>query len=121
MTTKIYFFDPDNQNAFSHLDIINDTAQVPANATTIAPIDADGKVLLNPTWNGTSWVGVDEETWRNSLPDVEHVTVTPSEKDTQIALLTGELLQTKQAFAHQGQQIASLTAELLAHIKTTAK
>ena len=121
MTKKIYFFDLDKHNAFSYFDIIKDDAPVPTNATTIAPFDNAGKALLNPTWNGSAWVGVDEETWRKSLPDVEHDSVTPSDMNNQIAMLTAELLQNKKVINQQGQQIASLTSALLAHTKSTTK
>lgn len=119
MATKIYFFDPANQNAFSHFDIVTESAPLPANATTIEPFDNNGKPLLNPTWNGTSWVGVDEETWRKSLPDVEHGPEAPTPTQQAISALTNQLLTTQTKLAQQDQQIAALTGELLKQIKTT--
>jgi hypothetical protein len=121
MSTKIYFFDPDKQNAFSYFDIVADDAPVPSNGTTIEPFDNNGIPLLNPTWNGTSWVGVDEETWRKSLPDVEHDAATATDKDKQIALISAEMLQHKKLLNQQGQQIVSLTTEMLKLTKGAAK
>lgn len=119
MSKKIYFFDSTNKNAFSYFDIIEDDAQVPANATTVAPFDNEGKPLLNPTWNGLAWSGVDEETWRKSLPEVPHEEVKeePNSDDQKISALTAQLLQTQMTVKQQGMQIASLTGALLANTK----
>lgn len=119
MSKKIYFFEPANKNAFSYFDIIEDDAQVPANATTVAPFDNEGKPLLNPTWNGSAWIGVDEETWRKSLPEVPHEDVKeePNNSDQTIIALTAQLLQTQMTVKQQGAQIASLTGALLANTK----
>lgn len=121
MSKKIYFFEPTNKNAFSYFDIIEDDAQVPANATTVAPFDNEGKPLLNPTWNGSAWTGVDEETWRKSLPEVPHEDVKeePNSDDQTISMLTAQLLQTQMTVNQQGKQIASLTSALLANAKST--
>ena len=113
MLIKIYFFDPANHNSFSHFDLIKDDAPIPANATTIAPFDNAGNSLLSPSWSGTSWVGVDKATWLHNLTDVKHDAVTVPVTDTQITLLTAELLQTKKTLYQQGQQITALTATLL--------
>lgn len=119
MSKKIYFFEPTSKNAFSYFDIIEDDAQVPVNATTVAPFDNEGKPLLNPTWNGSSWDGVDEETWRKSLPEVPHEEVKeePNNSDQTISALTAQLLQTQMTVKQQGAQIASLTGALLANAK----
>lgn len=119
MAKKIYFFDSTNKNAFSYFDIVEDDAQVPANATIIAPFDNEGKPLLNPTWNGSAWTGVDEETWRKSLPEVPHEEVNekPNSDDQAISALTAQLLQTQVMVKQQGTQIASLTGALLANVK----
>lgn len=119
MAKKIYFFEPTNKNAFSYFDIIEDDAQVPANATTVAPFDNEGKPLLNPTWNGSAWTGVDEETWRKSLPEVPHEEVKeePNNSDQAISTLTTQLLQTQMTVKQQSAQIASLTGALLANTK----
>lgn len=122
MSKKIYFFEPTSKNAFSYFDIIEDDAQVPANATTVAPFDNEGKPLLNPTWNGSSWTGVDEETWRKSLPEVPHEEIKeePNSDDKTISMLTAQLLQTQMMVKQQGTQIASLTGALLANAKAKA-
>lgn len=119
MAKKIYFFEPTNKNAFSYFDIIEDDAQVPANVTTVAPFDNEGKPLLNPTWNGSAWTGVDEETWRKSLPEVPHEEVKeePNNSDQTIIALTAQLLQTQMTVKQQGTQIASLTGALLTNAK----
>lgn len=121
MSKKIYFFEPANKNAFSYFDIIDDDAQVPANATTVAPFDNEGKPLLNPTWNGSAWTGVDEETWRKSLPEVPHEETKEeaNSDDKTISMLTAQLLQTQMTVNQQGKQIASLTSALLANAKAT--
>lgn len=119
MSKKIYFFEPTNKNAFSYFDICDDDAQVPANATTVAPFDNKGKPLLNPTWNGSAWSGVDEETWRKSLPEVPHEEANEKSNsdDQKISALTAQLLQTQMTVKQQGMQIASLTGALLANTK----
>ena len=114
MSKKIYFWEPTEKNAFSYFDIVEDDAQVPANATTIAPLDSEGKALLNPTWNGSGWIGVDEETWNKSLPEAPHEETVeePSTDDKAISALTTQLLQTQMAVKQQGAQIASLTSTI---------
>ncbi|MBE7388327.1 hypothetical protein ING81_10570, partial [Ligilactobacillus salivarius] len=52
---QIYFYDENKK--FISYDVIEDTAEIPANATTVEPVDSNGVGLYDPTWNESthSW------------------------------------------------------------------
>ncbi|MBE7392884.1 hypothetical protein ING78_11430, partial [Ligilactobacillus salivarius] len=52
---QIYFYDENKK--FISYDVIDDAAEVPANATTVEPVDSNGVGLYDPTWNESthSW------------------------------------------------------------------
>ena len=58
----IYYFD--ENNIFTHTDIIEDGGTLPQNATTVAPVDSNGAGLYEPvTWHADTktWSGATKE------------------------------------------------------------
>lgn len=70
---QIYFYDKDTK-VFTSYDVIDDAAEVPANATTVEPVDSNGVGLYDPTWNENtnSWDSLTEEEWKKkyTVPEV---------------------------------------------------
>lgn len=71
---QVYFYDKDTKE-FAGYDVIEDTAEIPANATTVKPIDSNGVGLYDPTWNESthSWDSLTEEEWKKkyTIPEVK--------------------------------------------------
>lgn len=125
MSTQIFYYDPSTY-AYTHTELIDETQPVPADATTIRPVDAAGNGLLDPTWNGNAWVPMTATDFVNKHKDngttgAYTPTILPTSQDKTIATLTTQLAQSQKTIIMQGQQIASLTAALLAHTKETTK
>lgn len=75
---KIYFYDENKK--FISYDVIDDAAEVPANATLVEPVDENGVGLYDPTWNETtnSWDSLTEEEWKK-----KYTTEQPKPEPTQ--------------------------------------
>lgn len=71
---QVYFYDNETK-VFNGYDVIEDTAEIPANATTVEPVDSNGVGLYDPTWNENtnSWNGLTEEEWKqkHATPEVK--------------------------------------------------
>ena len=71
---QVYFYDNETK-VFNGYDVIEDTAEIPANATTVKPVDSNGVGLYDPTWNETtnSWNSLTEEEWKKkyTVPEVK--------------------------------------------------
>lgn len=70
---QVYFYDENKK--FISYDVIDDAAEVPANATTVEPVDSNGVGLYDPTWNESthSWDSLTEEEWKKkyTVPEVK--------------------------------------------------
>lgn len=66
----VYCFD-DNKR-FAYTDIVKDGAPVPANATTVEPLNSDGSAMYAPTWNGTAWVSMTREEFEKEFENTEN-------------------------------------------------
>ena len=71
---QVYFYDKETK-MFNGYDVIEDTAEIPANATTVEPVDSNGVGLYDPTWNESthSWDSLTEEEWKKkyTVPEVK--------------------------------------------------
>ena len=71
---KIYFYNKATKE-FAGYDVIDDDAEIPANATTIEPAGSDGAGLYDPTWNEStnSWDSLTGEEWKKkyTVPEVK--------------------------------------------------
>ena len=70
---QVYFYDENKK--FISYDVIDDAAEVPANATTVEPVDSNGVGLYDPTWNESthSWDSLTEDEWKKkyTVPEVK--------------------------------------------------
>ena len=93
---KIYFYD-NSTKEFAGYDIIDDAAEIPANATTVEPAG-----LYDPTWNESthSWKSLTKEEW-----DKKHPTPVPkpTPEQIQLAALTKQVMALQAAAAAQSE------------------
>lgn len=120
----IYYFD--DTKRFAYTDVIDDGAQVPENATMIAPVNADGTGMYAPSWNGTNWVSMSQEEFQEKYEQQQKPDDVPdvSQKDEQNAqqMLTLAKLQADvDALKKEREQSALLLATLMKQQATNAK
>ena len=109
----IYCFDEATKK-FAYTDMIDDGAQVPENATTIAPINEDGTGMYAPTWNGTNWVPMTKEEFQEKYEQQQKPDDVPAitESQKQEAQYMLELTKMKANIAANSKTIAALTKQL---------
>jgi len=57
----IYYYD-ESTRKLQGADYLDDNAEIPVNATTIAPLDLNGETLFEPVFNGTDkWTGTSQD------------------------------------------------------------
>lgn len=57
----IYYYD-ESTRKLQGADYLDDNAEIPVNATTIAPLGSNGETLFEPVFNGTdNWTGTPQE------------------------------------------------------------
>lgn len=110
---KIYFYDKTTKE-FAGYDVIDDAAEIPANATTIEPVGSDGVGLYDTTWNENtnSWDSLTEEEWKQKHP-VPEVKPEPTQDQQMLATLTKQVMQLQVANVQQQKVNASLTKQLM--------
>lgn len=128
---QIYFYDK-NTKAFAGYDVIDDTAEIPANATTVEPVDSNGVGLYDPTWNENtnSWNGLTEEEWKQKHP-VPEVKPEPTQEEQAAAqqmLLMADLqnkvdtlTDTVDEMTKSNQQINATLAQIMLQNATNAE
>ena len=108
----IYCFDEVTKK-FAYTDVIDDSEQVPENATTIAPVNSDGTGMYAPTWNGTNWVPMSQEDYQENHEQQQKPndvpTITESQKQEAQYML--ELTKMKANIAANSKTIAALTKQ----------
>ena len=98
----IYYFD--DAKRFAYTDVIaDDGAQVPENATTVPPVNADGSGMYAPTWDGTKWIPMTEEEFEKEFAQSQR----PKGVSEDLIPTEAEQLQ-----AQQVMMIASLTKQV---------
>ncbi|WP_404387480.1 hypothetical protein [Ligilactobacillus animalis] len=109
----IYCFDEATKK-FAYTDVIEDGAQVPENATTIAPVNSDGMGMYAPTWNGTNWVPMSQEEFQENHEQQQRPDNVPAitESQKQEAQYMLELAKMKANIAANSKTIAALTKQL---------
>lgn len=98
---QVYFYD-ENTKEFNGYDVIEDTAKIPANATTVKPVDSKGFGLYAPTWNKdtNSWDSLAKEDWEQKHPAQP---AKPTPEQIQLAALTKQVMALQAAAATQAQ------------------
>lgn len=109
---QVYFYD--NNKKFISYDVIDDAAEIPANATTVAPVDSNGTGLYDPTWNErtNSWESLTKEEWGKKHPAPE-IKPEPAQDQQVLAALTKQVVQLQIANVQQQKVNASLTKQLM--------
>lgn len=113
----IYHYD-DSGN-WDGSDIAPTGTALKANETLERPADVNGLGMYIPKFDKT------QNKWVETMPadEIKKLTETgkqePNNDDKAFAALTAQLLQTQATIKTQGQQIASLTAQLLTNTKNT--
>lgn len=107
---QVYFYDENKK--FISYDVIDDAAEIPANATTIKPVDNNGVGLYDPTWNESthSWDSLTKEEWGQKHPVQAPK---PTQDQQTLATLTKQVMQLQAANAQQQKTNASLTKQLM--------
>lgn len=108
---QVYFYD-NSTKKFAGYDVIDDAAEIPANATTIEPVGSNGAGLYDPVWNENthSWNSLTKEEWeeKHSTPDPK-----PTQGQQALAALTKQVMQLQTAITKQQKINTSLTKQLM--------
>ena len=127
---QVYFYDENKK--FISYDVIDDTAEIPANATTVEPVDSNGVGLYDPTWNETtnSWDSLTEEEWKKkyTVPEVKPVPTQEEQAAAQQMLLMADLqnkvdtlTDTADEMTKSNQQINATLAQIMLQNATNAE
>lgn len=128
---QVYFYDKDTKK-FAGYDVINDTAEIPANATTVKPVDNNGVGLYDPTWNESthSWDSLTEEEWKGkyTIPEVKPVPTQEEQAAAQqmlaVADLQGKvvtLTSTVDKLSKSNNELNATLAQIMLQNATNAK
>ncbi len=112
----IYYFD--DTKRFAYTDVIADDELVPTNATTVAPVNADGTGMYAPSWNGTAWVSMtkeefDKEFAQQQRPDNVPAISETQKQEAQQMLAFAKLQDDVDALKKEREQSALLLATLM--------
>lgn len=77
----LYYFD--DTKHFAYTDVIVDGTPVPENATTVAPVNDDGTGMYAPTWDGTKWVSMTVEEYKEKYEQQQIPEGTPAITESQ--------------------------------------
>lgn len=127
---QVYFYDKITKNFISY-DVIDDAAKIPANATTVAPVDSNGAGLYDPTWNErtNSWDSLTGEEWKkkHTVPEVKPVPTQEEQVTAQQMLLMADLqnkvdalTDTVDEMTKSKQQINATLAQIMLQNATNA-
>lgn len=110
---QIYFYDNETK-VFNGYDVIEDTAEIPANATTVEPVDSNGVGLYDPTWNENtnSWDSLTGEEWKKKYT-VPEVKPEPTQDQQMLATLTKQVMDLQLENVQQKQINANLTKQIM--------
>lgn len=127
---QVYFYDENNK--FISYDVIDDAAEIPANATTVRPVDSNGVGLYDPTWNENtnSWDSLTEEEWKEkyTIPEVKPEPTQEEQAAAQQMLLMADLqnkvdtlTDTVDEMTKSNQQINATLAQIMLQNATNAE
>lgn len=127
---QVYFYDENKK--FVSYDVIDDAAEIPANATTVKPVDSNGAGLYDPTWNEhtNSWNSLTEEEWKGkyTIPEVKPVPTQEEQAAAQqmlaVADLQGKvvtLTSTVDKLSKSNNELNATLAQIMLQNATNAK
>ena len=128
---QVYFYDNETK-AFNGYDVIEDTAEIPANATTVEPVDSNGVGLYDPTWNENtnSWDSLTEEEWKGkyTIPEVKPVPTQEEQAAAQQMLAVADLQEkvvtltsTVDKLSKSNNELNATLAQIMLQNATNAK
>ena len=128
---QVYFYDKETK-MFNGYDVIEDTAEIPANATTVEPVDSNGVGLYDPTWNESthSWDSLTGEEWKKkyTVPEVKPVPTQGEQAAAQqmlaVADLQGKvvtLTSTVDKLSKSNNELNATLAQIMLQNATNAK
>lgn len=128
---QVYFYDKDTKE-FAGYDVIEDTAEIPENATTVEPVDSNGVGLYDPTWNENtnSWDSLTEEEWKKKyiVPEVKPEPTQEEQAAAQQMLLMADLqnkvdtlTDTVDEMTKSNQQINATLSQIMLQNATNAE
>lgn len=108
---QVYFYSNETK-VFTSYDVIDDAAEIPANATTVEPVDSNGVGLYDPTWNENtnSWDSLTREEWEQKHPAPDPK---PTQAQQTLASLTKQVMELQVANTKQQAINANLTKQLM--------
>lgn len=110
----IFIYDKETKRYMYPVSDYPDDYDLPANATTVKPVDSNGVGLYDPTWNETtnSWNSLTEEEWKKKYT-VPEVKPEPTQDQQTLATLTKQVMQLQVANMQQQKVNASLIKQLI--------
>lgn len=110
----IFIYDKETKRYMYPVSDYPDNYDLPANATTVKPVDSNGVGLYDPTWNETtnSWDSLTEGEWKKKYT-VPEVKPEPTQDQQMLATLTKQVMQLQVANVQQQKVNASLTKQLM--------
>lgn len=110
----IFIYDKETKRYMYPVSDYPDNYDLPANATTVKPVDSNGVGLYDPTWNETtnSWDSLTEEEWKKKYT-VPEVKPEPTQGQRTLASLTKQVMQLQTANVQQQKVNASLAKQLM--------
>lgn len=128
---QVYFYDKETK-MFNGYDVIEDTAEIPANATAVKPVDSNGVGLYDPTWNESthSWDSLTENEWKKkyTIPEVKPVPTQGEQAAAQqmlaVADLQGKvvtLTSTVDKLSKSNNELNATLAQIMLQNATNAK
>ena len=127
---QVYFYDENKK--FISYDVIDDAAEIPANATTVKPVGSNGVGLYDPTWNESthSWDSLTENEWKKkyTIPEVKPVPTQGEQAAAQqmlaVADLQGKvvtLTSTVDKLSKSNNELNATLAQIMLQNATNAK
>lgn len=128
---QVYFYD-NKTKVFNGYDVIDDAAEIPANATTVEPVDSNGVGLYDPTWNENtnSWDSLTEEEWKqkHATPEIKPEPTQKEQAAAQQMLLMADLqnkvdtlTDTVDEMTKSNQQINATLSQIMLQNATNAE
>ncbi|MBE5066015.1 hypothetical protein INF23_00045 [Ligilactobacillus salivarius] len=110
----IFIYDKETKRYMYPVSDYPDNYDLPANATTVEPVDSNGVGLYDPTWNESthSWDSLTEEEWKKKYT-VPEVKPEPTQDQQMLATLTKQVMELQVANVQQQKVNASLTKQLM--------
>lgn len=128
----IFIYDKETKRYMYPVSDYPDNYDLPANATTVEPVDSNGVGLYDPTWNENtnSWDSLTEEEWKKkyTVPEVKPEPTQEEQASAQQMLLMADLqnkvdtlTDTVDEMTKSNQQINATLAQIMLQNETNTE